>query len=91
MLGHKLKHTKIKVIREYDRGLPKLTVRGSDDVFSTRILASYAKLLASNFNVSWTRRPSSSVASGRMSLGFSPPTRTPSRPMVIGTGSAAAP
>jgi signal transduction histidine kinase len=30
MLGHKLKHTHIRVAREYDRTLPKLTVRGSE-------------------------------------------------------------
>jgi signal transduction histidine kinase len=30
VLGHKLKHTEIKVLRDYDRGLPKLTVRGSE-------------------------------------------------------------
>ena len=30
MLGHKLKHTKIEVVRDYDRALPQLTVRGSE-------------------------------------------------------------
>jgi signal transduction histidine kinase len=30
VLGHKLKHTEINVVREYDRDLPKLTVRGSE-------------------------------------------------------------
>jgi signal transduction histidine kinase len=30
VLGHKLKHTSIRVVREYDRALPKLTVRGSE-------------------------------------------------------------
>ena len=30
VLGHKLKHTSIGVAREYDRTLPKLTVRGSE-------------------------------------------------------------
>ncbi|HTZ88171.1 MAG TPA: ATP-binding protein [Solirubrobacteraceae bacterium] len=30
VLGYKLKHTEIKVAREYDRSLPKLTVRGSE-------------------------------------------------------------
>ena len=30
VLGHKLKHTEIKVVRKYDRDLPKLTVRGSE-------------------------------------------------------------
>ena len=30
VLGHKLKHTSIEVVREYDRTLPKLTVRGSE-------------------------------------------------------------
>src|SRR6202011_2735317 len=30
VLGHKLKHTKIEVVRDYDRTLPKLTVRGSE-------------------------------------------------------------
>src|SRR6185369_9840645 len=30
VLGHKLKHTSIEVVREYDRTLPKLSVRGSE-------------------------------------------------------------
>ena len=30
VLGYKLKHTEIQVVREYDRTLPKLTVRGSE-------------------------------------------------------------
>jgi signal transduction histidine kinase len=30
VLGHKLKHTSIEVVREYDRTLPRLTVRGSE-------------------------------------------------------------
>ncbi|HEV3046047.1 MAG TPA: ATP-binding protein [Solirubrobacteraceae bacterium] len=30
VLGHKLKHTSIEVVREYDRTLPPLTMRGSE-------------------------------------------------------------
>jgi signal transduction histidine kinase len=30
ILGHKLKHTSIAVVRDYDPALPKLTVRGSE-------------------------------------------------------------
>ena len=30
VLGHKLKHSEIVLVREYDRALPKLTVRGSE-------------------------------------------------------------
>jgi len=30
MLGHKLKHTRIAVVRDYDRSLPRLTVHGSE-------------------------------------------------------------
>ena len=30
VLGHKLKHRSIKIVRDYDRSLPKLTVRGSE-------------------------------------------------------------
>jgi signal transduction histidine kinase len=30
VLGHKLKHTSIEVVRHYDRALPRLTVRGSE-------------------------------------------------------------
>jgi signal transduction histidine kinase len=30
ILGHRLKHTAIEVVRDYDRTLPKLTVRGSE-------------------------------------------------------------
>jgi signal transduction histidine kinase len=30
VLGYKLKHTQIQVVRDYDRSLPKLTVRGGE-------------------------------------------------------------
>jgi signal transduction histidine kinase len=30
VLGHRLKHTTIEIARDYDRALPKLTVRGSE-------------------------------------------------------------
>jgi signal transduction histidine kinase len=30
ILGHKLKHTQIKVVRDYDKSLPELTVHGSE-------------------------------------------------------------
>jgi signal transduction histidine kinase len=30
IMGHKLKHTTIKVVRDYDRSLPKLTIHGSE-------------------------------------------------------------
>jgi signal transduction histidine kinase len=30
VLGHKLKHASIQVVRDYDKSLPKLTVRGSE-------------------------------------------------------------
>ena len=30
VLGHKLKHTEIEIVRDYDRTLPKLTVHGSE-------------------------------------------------------------
>jgi signal transduction histidine kinase len=30
MMGHKLKHTRIKLVRDYDKTLPKLTVHGSE-------------------------------------------------------------
>jgi hypothetical protein len=30
VLGHKLKHTQIEVVRDYDRSLPKLTVHGAE-------------------------------------------------------------
>jgi signal transduction histidine kinase len=30
VLGYKLKHTEIELVRDYDRALPKLTVRGSE-------------------------------------------------------------
>jgi signal transduction histidine kinase len=30
MMGHKLKHTKIKLVRSYDKTLPKLTMHGSE-------------------------------------------------------------
>jgi signal transduction histidine kinase len=30
VLGHKLKHTEIEIVRDYDRELPRMTVRGSE-------------------------------------------------------------
>jgi signal transduction histidine kinase len=30
VLGHKLKHTQIEILRDYDRELPRMTVRGSE-------------------------------------------------------------
>jgi signal transduction histidine kinase len=30
IMGHKLKHTRIRIVRDYDRTLPKLTIRGSE-------------------------------------------------------------
>jgi signal transduction histidine kinase len=30
VLGHRLKHTDVELVRRYDKGLPKLTVRGSE-------------------------------------------------------------
>lgn len=30
VMGHKLKHTSIEVVRDYDRSLPKLTIHGSE-------------------------------------------------------------
>jgi signal transduction histidine kinase len=30
VLGHKLKHTQIEIVRDYDRELPRMTVRGSE-------------------------------------------------------------
>jgi signal transduction histidine kinase len=30
IMGHKLKHTRIRIVRDYDRSLPKLTIRGSE-------------------------------------------------------------
>ena len=30
ILGHKLKHTTIEIVRDYDRTLPKLMIRGSE-------------------------------------------------------------
>jgi signal transduction histidine kinase len=30
VLSHKLKHTSIEIVRDYDRSLPKVTVRGSE-------------------------------------------------------------
>jgi signal transduction histidine kinase len=30
VLGHKLKHTRIQIVRDYDRGLPRLMLRGPE-------------------------------------------------------------
>jgi signal transduction histidine kinase len=57
VLGHKLKHTSIKVVREYDRDLPKLTVRGSElNQVWTNLLDNAIDALGENGTISITTR-----------------------------------
>jgi signal transduction histidine kinase len=49
VLGHKLKHTAIEVRRDYDRSLPKITLRGSElNQVWTNLLANAIEALGDN-------------------------------------------
>ncbi len=53
VLGHKLKHTSIEVQREYDRSLPKLTLRGSElNQVWTNLLANAIEALGDSGTIS---------------------------------------
>jgi signal transduction histidine kinase len=55
VLGHKLKHTTIEVKRDYDRSLPKLTLRGSElNQVWTNILANAIEALGESGTIKIT-------------------------------------
>ena len=57
VLGHKLKHTSIEVVRDYDRSLPKLTVRGSElNQVWTNLLDNAIDALGENGTITLTTR-----------------------------------
>ena len=57
VLGHKLKHTSIEVKRDYDRTLPKLTVRGSElNQVWTNLLDNAIDALGENGTITITTR-----------------------------------
>ncbi len=57
VLGHKLKHTEIKVERDYDRALPKMTVRGSElNQVWTNLLDNAIDALGNNGTITITTR-----------------------------------
>jgi signal transduction histidine kinase len=58
VLGHRLKHTNIKVERDYDKGLPKLTVRGSElNQVWTNLLDNAIDALGDSGTITITTRP----------------------------------
>jgi signal transduction histidine kinase len=58
VLGHKLKHTSIDVVRDYDRSLPKLTVRGSElNQVWTNLIENAIDALGAQGTLTITTRP----------------------------------
>jgi signal transduction histidine kinase len=63
VLAHKLKHTKIEVARDYDRSLPKLTVRGSElNQVWTNLLDNAIDALGERGTIRITTRPDGNCA-----------------------------
>jgi signal transduction histidine kinase len=63
VLGHKLKHTKINIVRNYDETLPKLTVRGSElNQVWTNLLDNAIDALGEQGTITITTRPDGSYA-----------------------------
>jgi signal transduction histidine kinase len=57
VLGHKLKHTTIEVVRDYDRDLPRLLVRGSElNQVWTNLLANAIDALGESGTITITTR-----------------------------------
>ena len=99
VLGYKLKHTAIEVVRDYDRTLPRLTVRGSElNQVWTNLLDNAIDALGSGGRsrsrhgptaaARWSRSPTTAPASRRTSRGGSS-TRS-SRPRTSATARASA-
>jgi signal transduction histidine kinase len=63
VLGHKLKHTGIEIARDYDRDLPKLTVRGSElNQVWTNLLDNAIDALGQSGTITITTRADGSCA-----------------------------
>jgi signal transduction histidine kinase len=58
VLGHRLKHTNIEIVRRYDKDLPKLTVRGSElNQVWTNLLDNAIDALGERGTITITTRP----------------------------------
>ncbi len=63
VLGYKLKHTSIEIVREYDRTLPRLTVRGSElNQVWTNLLDNAIDALGEQGTITITTRPDGGCA-----------------------------
>ena len=63
VLGHRLKHTSIEVVRDYDRDLPRLIVRGSElNQVWTNLLANAIDALGESGTITITTRQDGSCA-----------------------------
>jgi signal transduction histidine kinase len=63
VLGHKVKHTAIEVVRDYDRELPRMTVRGSElNQVWTNLLDNAIDALGENGTITITTRHDNSCA-----------------------------
>jgi signal transduction histidine kinase len=63
VLGYKLKHTSIEIVREYDRTLPKLTVRGSElNQVWTNLIDNAIDALGEQGTITITTRPDGDCA-----------------------------
>jgi signal transduction histidine kinase len=68
VLGHKLKHTKINIVRNYDDMLPKLTVRGSElNQVWTNLLDNAIDALGQQGTITITTRADGSYATVEIS------------------------
>ena len=66
VLGHRLKHTSIQVVRDYDRSLPQLTVRGSElNQVWTNLLENAIDALGESGTITITTRLDGDCAVGR--------------------------
>jgi signal transduction histidine kinase len=55
ILGHKIKHTSIEIVRHYDRDLPRMTVRGSElNQVWTNLLANAIEALGDSGTITIT-------------------------------------
>jgi signal transduction histidine kinase len=63
VLGYKLKHTQIRIVRDYDRSMPKLTLRGSElNQVWTNLLDNAIDALGEQGTITIATRPDGSCA-----------------------------
>jgi signal transduction histidine kinase len=63
VLGHRLKHTSIQLVRDYDRSLPRLTVRGSElNQVWTNLIENAIDALGESGTITITTRPDGDCA-----------------------------